>query len=765
MLNQGVVFEAYEIQSIIGSGGFGVVYLGKHRELGIDVAIKEYFPTELSIRQDGAVLPSKPEFQPSFEEGLDRFLEEAKQLEKFRDSPNIVSCRDFFRANGTAYMVMDYISGLPLSSLLNQHESRKNPLTEEDLLNLIAPLLTGLQQIHASGVYHRDIKPSNILVRRTDSVPILIDFGAAKHVTSKYTKSIAPYTDGYAAMEQVGEGKIGPWTDVYGLGAVMWRIVAGGASLHSPPNPIPIQRRAFGLIEEGVDPLPSAEEMGEGRFSNRTLQIIDACLIISVKDRIQNCQELLQKLNQTAILSDKENDPPVNLNRTERQPAGQKLKTYNAEKHIRSPFKRPKSLIRGALLIGAFLVITSIILVVANQQSPTDTNDTQQGIQSSSPTSPVESRKQSGLSTETNNAESQTTLGSSYSESTPVVENDSEDLESILLAAEQGNVGAQDTLGILYANGWGVTQSYEDAMKWFLLAAEQGYANAQNKLGDMYKMGYGVPEDPHEAAKWYKLAAEQGLPEAQFNFGVMHDFGQGVPLNNQEAVNWYRLAAEQGYAKAQLYLGGMYQGGEGVTEDPREAIKWYRLAAEQGNAQAQLNLGRRYDNGDGIEADDQEAVKWYRLAADQGLPRAQFNLGLMYDFGEGVTRSDREAAKWYDLAAEQGLMQAQFAIGTMYDGGRGVPLNDMEAARWYRLAGEQGFADAQYYLGLMYTDGEGVPADFLTAYAWISLAALGGHRDAIDLERSLRSQMTPEQLSEAQRQSSIIMSRIESANS
>ncbi len=301
MLSQGDILNAYEVQSVIGRGGFGVVYQGNHRELGIDVAIKEYFPPELSVRQNQTIQPSNPELQESFEEGLNRFLKEAKQLENFRHCPNVVTCRDLFRTNGTAYMVMDYIYGLPLSLLLEQRESQSAAFTEQDLLNLILPLLNGLQTVHDAGVCHRDIKPSNILVRRSDGIPILIDFGAAKHEISRQTKSFAPYTDGYAAMEQVGEGKIGPWTDMYGLGAVMWRVVAGGNPPFTPPNPTPIQRRAFEVMQGRSDPFPSAKEIGKGRFSDKTLQAIDDCLIVNVSKRTQSCRELLNALDKSSI--------------------------------------------------------------------------------------------------------------------------------------------------------------------------------------------------------------------------------------------------------------------------------------------------------------------------------------------------------------------------------------------------------------------------------------------------------------------------------
>lgn len=297
MLQQGDVIRDYEIESLLGRGGFGVVYLAKHRELEVSVAVKEYFPTELSVREGKTIHPTGSEYASAFQEGLDRFLKEGKQLERFRGCPNIVMCRDLFRANGTAYMVMEYILGASLSQLLQKRESGGNPFTERNLVSIMHPLLEGLRTVHDSEVYHRDIKPSNILVRREDGVPVLIDFGAAKQVTSLHTKSLAPYTDGYAAMEQIGEGHLGTWTDIYGVGAVMWRMVAGGSPPFSPPNPVTVQRRAFDLMQDKPDPLPLAQEIGKGRFADTILRAIDDCLRIKPQERIQTCTELIGRLD------------------------------------------------------------------------------------------------------------------------------------------------------------------------------------------------------------------------------------------------------------------------------------------------------------------------------------------------------------------------------------------------------------------------------------------------------------------------------------
>ena len=288
-----VLNGVYQVEAEVGQGGFGIVYRAHHTELGHPVAIKEYLPVELAIREGLSVHPRSADYREPYQEGMRRFLEEAKQLIAFRNHPNVVSCRDFFRSHGTAYLVMEYEEGLPLSELLRAREEEGRPFGEADLRKVMVPLLEGLARVHAAGVLHRDIKPGNILVRREDERPVLIDFGAAKQNFAEHTKSFAPLTEGYAAFEQVGEGKLGPWTDLYAVGAVMWRMVAGGKRPYEPPNPVKVESRTHAVLREEADPMPSVRELGRGRFSERILGAIDQCLELRESDRVQSCEELL----------------------------------------------------------------------------------------------------------------------------------------------------------------------------------------------------------------------------------------------------------------------------------------------------------------------------------------------------------------------------------------------------------------------------------------------------------------------------------------
>ena len=279
----------YRIERCLGAGGFGIVYLAQHDVLG-PAAIKEYLPRDLAVRDAGTVHPVSAQEQGYYEEGLRRFEAEARRLLQFRNHPGVVLCRDLFRENGTAYLVMDYEEGMSLAELLALREKEGRPFTEGELLAIAEPLLEGLAAVHRAEVLHRDIKPGNILVRRRDERPVLIDFGAAKEDFARQTKSHAPHTPGYAAMEQVGAaGNLGPWTDLYGLGAVLWRIVACG-------EPVDVIHRMVAISRGREDPLASARELGAGRFAKGTLAAIDRCMELQPEDRPADCVELLDLL-------------------------------------------------------------------------------------------------------------------------------------------------------------------------------------------------------------------------------------------------------------------------------------------------------------------------------------------------------------------------------------------------------------------------------------------------------------------------------------
>jgi formylglycine-generating enzyme required for sulfatase activity len=213
-------------------GGFGITYLGWDLNLQTRVAIKEFLPRDLAGRSAvrATVDVHSHDEGEQFRFGLEQFLREARTLAQL-DHPNIVRVRQFFEANGTAYLVMDYYQGFSLAEYLDQQGGR---IPEEQAKQLMLPILDGLRAVHAKGFLHRDIKPQNIYLARLDSGgvrPILLDFGAARQAMGERSRSLSVViSPGYAPFEQYHrKGKQGPWTDIYSAAAVLYRMVTGEA--------------------------------------------------------------------------------------------------------------------------------------------------------------------------------------------------------------------------------------------------------------------------------------------------------------------------------------------------------------------------------------------------------------------------------------------------------------------------------------------------------------------------------------------------------
>ncbi|RKT46307.1 bifunctional serine/threonine-protein kinase/formylglycine-generating enzyme family protein [Thiocapsa rosea] len=272
----GAMIDEFRVTRVLGAGNFGIVYECENVHLDETVAIKEFLPTELARRDaDGQIAPLSPATADAFNWARDRFLQEARTLWSLaRPVPhrNIVRVTRYREANGSAYMFMEFERGQPLSDLLEE----RGTLTFEELRPIVAPLLDGLERVHAANVLHRDIKPANILIR-PDGSPVLIDFGAARNVAlSGETSVFTTYTPRYAAMEQhYPGGDQGPWTDIYGLGATLYRAVTG-------VTPKSASEQLLGHIQE------PAAELCRGRYPDAFLQAIDAACALKPEDRPQS---------------------------------------------------------------------------------------------------------------------------------------------------------------------------------------------------------------------------------------------------------------------------------------------------------------------------------------------------------------------------------------------------------------------------------------------------------------------------------------------
>lgn len=215
----------YLIGRVLGQGGFGITYLGFDLNLKSKIAVKEFYPNGLMARRNGHVYPINDENQEIFKIGVDNFYAEAENLARFRSNEVIVHVYDFFRANGTAYIVMENITGKSLEAVLAEHGGK---ISLDETLKILNPIMDALSALHDGGLLHRDIAPDNIFIAEDGRIR-LIDFGAIQPKSGDSEKSaLTIVKSGFAPIEQyTSSGKQGPWTDLYALAALFYRCLTG----------------------------------------------------------------------------------------------------------------------------------------------------------------------------------------------------------------------------------------------------------------------------------------------------------------------------------------------------------------------------------------------------------------------------------------------------------------------------------------------------------------------------------------------------------
>jgi serine/threonine protein kinase len=285
----GYMLQDYIITKVLSTGGFSFVYLAQDLNKNT-VAIKEYMPTGLALREEGAtVLLGTDDDAATFKHGLKCFFEEGLALAKI-DHKNIVRVINFFRENNTVYMVMQYERGKSLQDFIL---SQQDPVNEKFVRRVFGELLNGLREVHAQKLLHLDIKPANIYIR-LDGSPVLLDFGSARQTLTQVQSKLSPsYTPGFAPPEQYFERKqLGPWSDIYSVGASMYSCLVRSA-------PVAANLRAKG------DSLVPAVKVGKGIYTEELLTIIDNCLKLDYLERPQSVFSL-----QKTLL---ENVPPIRV--------------------------------------------------------------------------------------------------------------------------------------------------------------------------------------------------------------------------------------------------------------------------------------------------------------------------------------------------------------------------------------------------------------------------------------------------------------------
>lgn len=772
----------YVTGRVLGQGGFGITYVAQDYHTRELVAIKEYYPDTMAIREtSNSIVPYNLERSANFEYGKERFLEEARTLAEFIGSPHIVRVMSCFEENGTAYFVMEYVKGISLKKHL---ESSGGKISYTEAMRILTPVMEALSAVHEKGIIHRDVTPDNIALTEDGNVKLL-DFGAARYSIGERSQSLdIILKHGFAPYEQyIHRSRQGPFTDIYSLAATLYYSITGVIPLEAverldqdtllPPSALgtEIPRGAETALMKALavrsdDRYRSMDEFKEA-IEKSDYRIADGDRSNLIADPTGN--------GSSGSTSKDENGTAENDDRPERNQGQEKAPDNEKEAEKRQEQiteKAPstelkqdntRNLTTGSREIDltggsgrsksdtarnasdekktipgwVIPVIAAAVILILFLMSRKGTG-TREGTGESASFAGTADRKEETISkedrlnpemkelltrAENGDSAAQLELSINYSTGNGVDQDKEQARIWLIKSAEQGNADAQYQLAEALHGDDSASGNDETALEWYRKAAEAGHAQAQCQLAAMYLSGDRIDKDEKEAFTWYEKAAGQDFAEGQLGLGKLYLDGTGVKKDHKKAFEWIKKAADQGLAEAQYELGLLYRNGKGVDESATDAIAWFTKSANQGYAMAQYILGTCYEDGYGAAQDYEEAFAWYSKAADQGLAEAQNALGRLYQKGKGVAKDKEKAFAWYMKSAEQGLADAQVNVGQSYQYGNGVKQDSKEAVKWYRKAADQGDSYGQNNLGVMFAKGEGVDQDYEEALAWYTKAA------------------------------------------
>ena len=674
----------YEIKEILGQGGFGITYLAYDPNLKKNVAIKEYLPIELAVRErDHSVHPVSEERGEQYKWGLDRFIKEAQTLAQF-DHPNIVRVHSVTEENNTAYMVMVYEHGQTLQEILKG----KKTLEEAELLKILIPILGGLEQIHNAGFIHRDIKPDNIFIR-TDGSPLLLDFGSARQALGEQTKTLTSLVSpGYSPFEQYfcKSDEQGEWTDIYGLGATLYRAIAGVA----PQDAID---RSNAILKTSKDIIVTAIEIGKGKYSERFLKAIDYALNFKPEDRPQSIAEWINEF-----------EPPASETVTI-------IPTDNRAEYKKQPIslkKRFVPLFLGAIvvIIVAFFISNQFLRDQTNEALPLEYTDSDSPKVIMAQNDPVgddaievELAEEHLLTEEVENQQLATDIKRLKEEEQQRLsqKRKEEETVNIKLFSEHDDPRLRDAIKLYQLD------RHQEAYTKINELADKDVLQAIVLKGWMIKNGHGIETDVEKGneimkrviPKIEKLAYENNVIWAKCYLGIIYNLGLNGEINIDESLRLLTEAAEAGYSVSTVYLGQIYYGGLELPKDIEKGLSYIKEGASQGNTDAIYSIAKQYLSGDHLLKNEEKGLLLLNNLADIGHLKAEYDVAtILFNDGNYENKNKRKIFDLYIDAAKYGNKESQLRVGQIYEAGWIVPVDKDQALSWYKKSAEQGKAEA-----------------------------------------------------------------------
>jgi len=606
----------YELQELIGRGGFAEVFKVRDQWLKRDLALK-------AIRPDLVVSETL----------MARFRREAEAVANLRH-PHIVPIYDIGEADGIMYILMPLIKGESLKSLLIRDGRR--PIQEARRILLEAA--GALASAHEAGIVHRDIKPENIMLEGKSRRVLVMDFGIAKVMDAAGDGSLTSTgtivgTPHYMSPEQAsGDPHLDHRTDMYSLAVVGYHMLTGSVPFEGESTRAILFKQ---MMESPRSMRELVPEVPEGLMA-----AVSKGMAKEPADRYPDIEAFSAALEAAEIT----------------KPAPVAVAAPVARKPQRWPL-----LLAGAGLLATVVVAVALLQKGSAAEAPGGTDTTGVSTLATAPVTPVVP-----------------VPGAAAAESTVVTLPPAPapaPSPPALTAAERRRQAssAAGTTGRNVAPPPApppttrvtatcqATASGDDRDTAFRLCtdeAQKGNVVSQRLLAGLYDKSQ-VPGHDTEAVTWYRRAADAGDLPSMLRLGQLLHAGKGVPPNALDATTWIKKAAEADYMPAWSALAERYETGLGVRRSDKEAFFWWRRLAERDDVAAQAKVGDMYNRGKGIDKDEAAAVTWFRRAADRGNRDGQYGLGMALLRGRGIARADTLAYAWLKKAADQGHVEAQ----------------------------------------------------------------------------------------------------------
>jgi serine/threonine-protein kinase len=606
----------YELQELIGRGGFAEVFRVRDMWLKRDLALK-------ALRPDLVVSETL----------LARFRREAEAVANLRH-PHIVPIYDIGEAEGIMYILMPLIKGESLKALLVRDGRR--PISEAR--RILLESAGALGSAHEAGVVHRDIKPENIMLEGKGRRVLLMDFGIAKMMDAAGDSTLTSSgtivgTPHYMSPEQAsGDPHLDHRTDIYSLAVVGYHMLTGAVPFEGDSTRAILFKQ---MMESPRSMRELVPEVPEGLMA-----AVSKGMAKEAAERYPTIEAFEKAIEATAV--DEQ----------------EKAAAAAAGVH-----RKPR---RAAWVLGAAAALATTALVWALLRKPPSAESTPAATSTTGqvgvtpPVSPDSGR--AGV------IPPSTAAPSPAPPPTPVPVASSTDKTEKKKPVAGANVAANPKSAapvVPSPTGAAPTCSAaaggddrDLAFRVCTQEAEKGNVVSERLLAQLYDKSQ-VPGHDAEAVTWYRKAADAGDLPSQLRYGQLMHLGKGIAQNELDATAKIRQAAEADYQPAWMVLAERFEQGLGAKRSDKEAFYWYKKAAEKGDVTGQAKVGDMYARGKGADKDEAEAVKWFRQAADKGNRDAEYGLGMAYLKGKGIQKSDSLAYDWLKKAAEAGHLEAR----------------------------------------------------------------------------------------------------------